>query len=77
MKAQHASQVTGIRSSGAKSQACEVVALADELVQEVHIVAKWDAARTDWGVVREAGESSQGATVSQTANSGCMRTGAD
>lgn len=65
--------MTGIRSSGAKSLACEAVALTDGRVQEVHIVVKSDAARTGWGVVREVEESSQGATVSQTANSGCMR----
>ena len=68
--------MTGIHSSDAKSLACEAVAPVDERVQGVHIVAKSDAARTDWGVVREVGESSQGATVSQTANSGCMRIGA-
>jgi hypothetical protein len=69
--------VTGIRSSSAKSPAYEAVALADERVQEVRIFVKLDAARTGWGVAREAGESSQGATVSQTANSGRMRTEAD
>jgi hypothetical protein len=69
--------VTGIHSSNAKSQVCEAVALADERVEEVSIFVKLDAARTGWGVVREAGGSSQGATVSQTANSGCMRTEAD
>jgi hypothetical protein len=69
--------VTGIRSSSAKSPAYEAVALADERVQEVRIFVKLDAARTGWGVAREAGESSQGATASQTANSGRMRTEAD
>jgi hypothetical protein len=73
MKARHAWLVTGIHSSSAKSLACEAVAQVGGRVQEVHIVAKSDAVRTDWGVVREVGESSQGATVSQTANSGCMR----
>jgi hypothetical protein len=69
--------VTGIRSSSAKGQACEAVALADERVEVVHIFAKLDAARTGRGVVREAGASSPGVTVFQTANSGCMRVEAD
>ena len=69
--------MTGIRSSGAKSPACEAVALADERAVEVRIVVKLDAARMGWDVVREAGASSPGVTVSQTANSGCMRIEAD
>lgn len=69
--------MTGIRSSGAKSPACEAVALADERALEVRIVVKLDAARMGWDVVREAGASSPGVTVSQTANSGCMRIEAD
>jgi hypothetical protein len=69
--------VTGIHSSSAKSQVCEAVALADERVEEVSIFVELDAGRTGWGVVREAGESSQGATVSRTANSDCMRIEAD
>jgi hypothetical protein len=69
--------VTGIRSSSAKSPACEAVALADERAQEVRIVVKLDAARTGLGVVREAGASSPGVTVCQNANSGCTRIEAD